>query len=397
MKNKSICIFVHCFPPAKGGLEYLIEETKKILDEKYTVHIITGKGSTLDSYKTFKDFLPNNKTDKKNNIHRLKLNFFWQRIANKFLNKIILKVGFFSPFYFGPILEYTPKIINIIKNSNIIIGTGMPTKMFYDSYIFAKKFNQKLILIPAYHNVNYYNNCPFFQKSLNYSHKILYLSPMEKLQLIKNYKINKSKLIQTTFCPYTIKQIKKQQTNLNKIISKKLKRIHNKQINIGFIGQITLRKNLIIFKNYLDKYLLYWQKQNYKLTLYFSGAKTNSSSLIEKEFKKYIKQNIVKINYNFKKSEKQRKFEKIDIFINPSIEESLGIVNFEAIYHGIPLIINRNSAFSQITQNNNIYTYDNIEDINKILKDLINKPDRIRSIINIQNNLLEKYNFDIFK
>jgi len=247
MKHKSICIFVHCFPPAKGGLEYLVEEIKKILDKKYTVHIITGQGSTLDSYKSFKNFLPKNKTDKPNNIHRLNLNFFWQRLANKLLNKIILKFSFFSPFYFGPILKYTPKIINIIKKSDIIVGTGLPTKSILDAHYFAKKYNKRLIILPTYHNVSYHNKCYFFQKAFDYASKILYLTPLEKKHLTNNYKITKNKLIQTTFCPYTKKQIQKQKNNLNKIITKKIKRIQKKQINIGFIGQITPRKNLIVF------------------------------------------------------------------------------------------------------------------------------------------------------
>ncbi|MBU1129743.1 glycosyltransferase [Patescibacteria group bacterium] len=390
LDNKIVTIFIHCFPPAKGGLEYLIEETKNILDQKYTIHIITGKGSTLDSYKTFKNFLPNNKTDKRNNIHRLKLNFFWQRITNKFLNKIILKFGFFSPFYFGPILKYTPKIINIIKKSDLIIGTGMPTKIFHDSYLFAKKYNKKLILIPAYHNINYYNNCPFFQKTLDYSSKILYLTPLEKSQLTKNYKINKKKLIQTTFCPYTIKQIKKQQTNLSKTATKKFKRIQKKQINIGFIGQITLRKNLIVFKNYLDKYFSCWQGRGYKLKIHLSGAKTNSSDLIEKKLKKYIKQNIVKINYNFKN--KQQEYKKFDIFINPSIEESLGIVNFEAIFNIMPTIIHQRSPFSNFLPSQNFKT---ISKLHKLLSQTLLQSAYKQTVIN-QISILKKYNRTIY-
>ena len=394
MKSKSVCIFVHCFPPAKGGLEYLVEEVKKILDKKYTVHIITGKGSTLDSYKTFKNFLPQNITDKQNNIHRLDLNFFWQRLANKLLNKVILKIGYFSPFYFGPILKYTPQITDIIKNSDIIIGTGMPTKMFYDSYLFAKKYHKKLILMPAYHNVAYYNHCPFFQNTLNYATKILYLTPLERKHLTNNYKIIKNKLIQTTFCPYTKKQIQTQKANLNKIINKKLKRIKNKQINIGFIGQITPRKNLIVFKNYLDKYLSYWQSRGYALKIYLSGAKTNSSPLIENLFKKYINQKIVHTTYDF--TDKQQEYKKFDIFINPSIEESLGIVNFEAIYYGLPTIVHPKSVFFEIIKPYLITTKTsyNIEgELNK----LINNPKYSFQTSQKQFKILNNFNLDNFQ
>jgi len=340
----TISIFIHCFPPAKGGLEYLVSQVKEILDKDYTVHIITGNGSTLDSYKTFKDFLNTIPEDKKNNIHRLKLDFPKQRLFNKLFSKIILKWGFFSPFYFGPILKYPPHILKIIKESDLIIGTGMPTFMFYRSFLFAKKYNKKLILIPAYHNVPYYNNCLFFQQTLNYASKILYLTPLEKKHLTQNYKIDFHKLIQTTFCPYTIEQIKAQQKKLPNIISQKINRIKNKQINIGFVGQITPRKNLVIFKYYLDKYLSYWQNRGYQLKIHLSGAKTNSSPQIEQLFREYIRNKIVLINYNFMDLDKE--YSKFDIFINPSIEESLGIVNFEAIFHGLFIIVHSQSPFS---------------------------------------------------
>jgi glycosyltransferase involved in cell wall biosynthesis len=339
-----ISIFVHCFPPAKGGLEYLVGEVKKILDNKHQVHIITGQGLTLDSYKTFTDLT----TDNSNNIHRLQVDRFKQRLANKFLNKIIFKIGHFSPFYFGPILKYSKKIEKIIANSDIIIGAGIPTKMFYDAYFYAKKYGKKLILIPAYHNVNYYNNCLFFQKAFDYTSKVLYLTPLEKNELQKNYHIDNKKLVQTTFCPFTKKQIEDQQKKLPAINKRHQNNFKNKKITLGFIGQITHRKNLAFFKDYLDKYLSYWQSRGYSLKVYLAGAKTNSSSQIEEIFKDYLNKKTITINYDFKPEDKEKEFSKIDIFINPSLEESLGIVNFEAIYYGSFLSINSTSAFSTL-------------------------------------------------
>ena len=384
--KKSISIFIHCFPPAKGGLEYLIKEVKKILDKNYTVHIITGNGSTLDSYKTFKDFLPKNSQYKINHVHRLDLDFPKQRLFNKLFGKIIPKWGLFSPFYFGPILKYPPKILDIIKNSDIIIGSGMPTMMFYQSYLFAKKFDKKLILIPAYHNVPYYNNCPFFQQALNYASKILYLTPLERKYLTKNYKIDQSKLNQATFCPYTIEQIKSQQKKLPDIISQKLKRLKNKQVNIGFIGQITPRKNLVIFKHYLDKYLPYWQSRGYKLTIHLSGAKTSFSNQIEQLLKDHIKNNIVNITYNFKDLENE--YSKFDVFVNPSVEESLGITNFEALYNGLSPIVHSDSAFADLTDKKS--AFNNIDKLHEIITK--NTPPASTNM-----SLLSQYNYDNFE
>jgi len=375
IKNKPIIsIFIHCFPPARGGLEYLMGEIKKILDEKYEVHIITGQGLNLDSYKTFSNFTDDNST----NIHRLELNYFWQRIFNKFFNKIIFKIGFFSPYYFGPILKYTPEVIDIIKKSDLIIGAGMPTKMFYDSFLFAKKYSKTLVLFPVYHNVSYYNHCPQFQQTLNYASKIVYQTQQEINGLTANYKINKNKLIQLAYNEYSQKQIK----NI------KLKKINQKEITLGFVGQVTLRKNLVVFKNYLDKYLSYWKKQNINLNILIAGTKTNSAPEIEKTFDKYLKNKIVKIIYDFSDAHKSAIFNKIDIFVSPSHEESLGIVNFEAIFHGLPITVHKASAFEEFLKESD--KFDSIDELHLSIQNHLQHP-------HSQTSILEKYNQDIYR
>lgn len=374
-KNKPIIlIFIHCFPPARGGLEYLMGEIKKLLDEKYEVHIITGQGLNLDSYKTFSNLTE----DSSNNIHRLELNYFWQKIANKFLNKIIFKIGFFSPYYFGPILKYTPEVIEIIKKSDLIIGAGMPTKMFYDSYLFAKKYHKKLILHPSYHNVSYYNHCPQFQQTLNYASTIIYQTKQEIDGLMANYKVDNKKLIQLAYNEYTGEQIK----NI------KLKNINQKTITLGFVGQVTIRKNLVVFKDYLDKYLSYWKKQNINLNILIAGTKTNSAPEIEKLFKKYLKNKIVKIIYDFSDTQKSSIFYQIDIFVSPSHEESLGIVNFEAIFHGLPIIVHQESAFEEFLNKSDKFS--SIDELHQSILNHINHP-------HSQTSILEKYNQDIYR
>ncbi|MFA4826820.1 MAG: glycosyltransferase family 4 protein [Candidatus Shapirobacteria bacterium] len=335
-----ISIFVHCFPPAKGGVEYLVGEIKKILDQKFTVHVFTGQGLTLDSYKTFSNYIDSNTETrsgpnalKLSHIHRLSLHRQTQRFANKFLHRFVTKFGIFSPFFFGPILQYTPQDIDIIKKSDIIMGFGMPTKSIYDAYVFAKKYQKPLIVLPAYHNVSYYNHSPFFQKAFDYASKIIFLTNFEKQQIIKNYQIIESKTIINTYCPFTINQVQKQAK-----INTKRKYNFSKPI-IGYVGQICPRKNLYIFKDLLDA--------GYQVL--FAGAKTSSSSEIEKYFESYLKSNKLKIIYNFPESDKAKIYSQIDIFINPSIEESLGIVNFEAIYYGTPIIVNQSSAFYDLS------------------------------------------------
>lgn len=392
VSKRIITIFVHCYPPAKGGLEYLVGEIKKILDIECEVHVITGQGLTLDSYKTFSDLT----VDDSNNIHRLELNYFSQKLFNKFFSKIIFKVGYFLPFYFGPILKYTHEIENIIAKSDVIIGTGMPTKMFYDAYLFARKYNKKLVLIPAYHNVSYYNRCSLFQKTFDYASTVLYLTPLEKNQLLLNYRIDTDKLVQATFCPYTQKQLGKQKEMDLEILNKRTENFKRKHITFGFIGQITLRKNLDFFKEYLDKYLSDWENKGYDLKVYLAGAKTNSSVQVETLFKDYLDKNIVSINYGFGNQEKEREYSKIDIFINPSEEESLGIVNFEAIYYGCILLIPEKSAFASL-DGEAISTFKSMEALHKNLNLLLSSPKNLDSLLNRQKKVFVTHSQENFQ
>lgn len=373
---KKIVMFVHCFPPAKGGLEYLSGEIKKILDEKYEVNVVTGEGLSLDSYKTFKDFTD----DRTKGVYRLKLDYFWQRVANKFLNKIIFKIGFFSPFYFGPILKYTPEVIEKIKKCDVIMGMGMPTMMFVDAWRFARKYKKKLVVHPSYHDVSYYNGCEFFQKVFDRADVIIYQTEVEKKSLVKNYRIVEKKFFKLAFCPFSVKEIesrKKKTVNFEK----------NKYLRVGFVGQIAKRKKILILKEYLDKYLAYWKKKGIEIKVVLAGAKTNTSKEIESKFRKYIDSGVVKVIYNFADEDKPKIFRGMDVFVNPSVEESLGIVNFEAIFFGKRLFVDHSSAFSEFIPTTNVFS--GVDDLHRAI--MFSR----KSKIDLKGVLVE-YNRDVY-
>jgi len=390
LRKDIVVIFVHCFPPAKGGLEYLISEVKKALDSKYDVHVITGQGLSLDSYKTFSNYTSDNPT----NIHRLKLNLFWQYLSNKFLNKIIFKISFFSPFYFGPILIYPSDIKKIISKSSYIIAAGLPTKSIFDAYKFANLFRKPLFMIPAYHNKNYYNNCYFFQRAFNYSQKIYCLTPKEKKDLILNYNLPDNKISILPYSPYSLKQINSQQKKVD--FKHRIQNIKHKTITLGYVGQINSRKNLTVFKELLDNHLINWQHRHLNAKVLFAGARTNSSDSIETIFKDYLSLGILKIIYNFPDNKKDDIYKNIDIFVMPSIEESLGIVNFEAIYHAIPIMVNTNCAFADLLKTK-FNLFSTVNDISENIENLINNPTNIKKIVNNQYNVFKHYNYNNFQ
>ncbi len=378
---KQISIFAHCFPPAKGGTEYLVGEIKKMLDSRYTVHVFTGKGTTLDSYKTFSHWI-SDKSDSKSHIHRLNLRHNIQRLSNKLLNKLIFYIPLFSPFYFGPLLQFNKTHEEIIQNSDLIIGFAMPTMTFYYAYHFAKKYKKPLILHPSYHDVSYYNNCIFFQKTLDYASKIIYQTPKEKHDLVKNYTIDTDKLVQLAFSPFHTKDIQKQQNNITSLLQKTKKRFKQKKVTLGYIGQIVERKNLTLLAKYFYRFENYWKKKNWKISIILAGAKTNTSKEVEHNFAKL--DNITFL-YNFDEHTKKHIFENIDIFINPSIEESLGITNFEAIFYGKPILVHSDAAFSEFK---NIQHFYSLKQLHKLIIKLTQPKTYLQSIEGQYNMLI---------
>lgn len=388
---KRISVFVHCFPPARGGLEFLMGEIKKLLDDMYEVHIFTGQGSTLDSYKTFKDYVDT--TYDAVTIHRLPVNVLQQKCANKFLNKIIFVLPFFSPWYFGPILQYEQKHIDIIQHSDIIIGTGLPTKSVYDAYQFAHRYHKQLIVIPAYHDVSYYNNSYFFQKAFNYASHIICLSQREQTDLLKAYAIPSDKTHIVYFSPFSKTEIQTQQHVLK---TEEIPFSLKQHFTLGYVGQISNRKNLAVIKTLLDTQYKTWQNSNREVTVLLAGAKTNDSPAIEALFQDWIKKGVVRIVYNFES--KEEIYKNIDVFINPSQEESLGIVNFEAMFYGKPIIVHATSAFAEFIQPPlNGFVFENIAEVAAIIDKLFTQPKLYDSIQQAGLITLTQYSRDIVK
>lgn len=381
-----IVYFVHCYPPAKGGVEFLSGEIVTLLRRLgHDVHVITGKGLTLDSYKTFDNFV--DESNDPDYVHRLPLKRKVQRWANKFLNKLIFISGTFSPWYFGPILYYSKKEKQIIESADVIFGAGMPTKMFYDSYWFANKYKKRLVLHPSFHDVSYYKRSFFFQKALNYSDSIIMQTDQEIINLCRSYKVSASKISQLAYCPYNEEEIDNTKATIPKNIF-----LSQDKLTIGFVGQITLRKNYNYFLRFL-KWVEVHDPELFSLVhILIAGVRTNTSSKVEDIFYEY--RNKVDFIYNFK--DKDLVFNKIDVFVNPSIEESLGIVNFESIWFKKPLIVNSDSAFASLYKSDTpLLTYKTESDLYQHIKYLVNH--NLAELIDKQLHFLKQYSIESYQ
>jgi len=318
---KKIAVFVHGYTPARGGLENLMAEIVNLLGSQFEFHIFTGQGETLDSYKTFTNWVDENEDPEY--VHRLPFQRFWQRMANKFLYHLVVKLGVFSPWYFGPLLRFSQQDEDIIAECDSILAVGMPTSSILYGYHYARRYNKPLVILSAYHPVRYYQNVPVFRQALKYARSVICLSQYEKINLQTAYPFDHQKIHTVVYSPFSAGQLKK----MSRHVQERLQRRQTKPLTLGYVGQITLRKNLAVFVPIIEALA----KNKQKIRVLFAGQKTNSSPEVERIFA-HLPQ--VEIRYNFSEPDKAQLYKEIDIFIHPSIEESFGIASLEAMYYG---------------------------------------------------------------
>lgn len=367
-----IVLFIHCFPPALGGLEYFAGELRDALNAYYHVTVITGQGKTLDSYKTFTGWIKD-RTDVDNRIYRLPLDESKQRWANRILGRILRLVPGCSHWYFGPHLRYSPQAHAAIMEADCIIGLGMPTNMFVESARWANEYGKPLLVIPAYHDVSYFNSNSSFRTVLAQAKRILCLSPYEQRSLMENYPVTAGKTTLLPFSPFTETQVKARRTYPPT----------KKTLRLGFIGQISRRKRLYLFPEIMDRLQTVLGGQ-WDISALLAGAKTNESPLLERDIHHHVRNGRISIQYNF--PDKEPLYDQITVFVNPSMEESLGIVNLEAMQHGIPVFSANPSPFAEMAPET---AFENPTDLAGKIGEIILNPDTWQAHVTSQYEFLQ--------
>jgi len=373
-----ISIFVHCYPPAKGGLEHLTAEIANYWGKEHEVHVFTGKGRTLDSYKTFSYWVEHKTTNTKVIVHRLNIKFFWQKMANKFLYGWVIKLGVFSPWYFGPLLQFQQEHERIIADSHVLLAVGMPTSSLFYGDHYARKFKKKLLILPAYHEVPYYNNVPVFQRALKHASRIIFLSFYEKRRLASAYDFSDEKAMFLSYSPFSEKDFPR----FSKMLTQRLEKLKKTPLVIGFVGQVAARKKLEIIADISE------EMRDIPHKVLIAGLRTNSSHLVERQF---AQRTNVEFRYDFFEEEKADILSCIDIFISPSEEESYGIATLEAMAAGCLVF----SRFSFSDSQEVPFIFNSSHEAAKAITNL--SPDDWQSQLERQAELLKKYTQEQFQ
>lgn len=137
---------------------------------------------------------------------------------------------------------------------------------------------------------------------------------------------------------------------------------------------------------------------NWKLKL-IGSVEEHFNQYIEDYFKRYphLKDNVIFTGVINDRKELEKEYRKAKIFCLPSRWESFGTVLAEAISNGCYIITTNVSSSADITDNckyGDIFEFDNIDQLSKLLIDNCNNEDRLKKLINkIQNHAYYNFNW----
>jgi len=152
----------------------------------------------------------------------------------------------------------------------------------------------------------------------------------------------------------------------------------NLEIQIGFVGQITLSKGILTILNAIK--LINDKKFNFS----FVGQRYN-----DEEFdKKIISYNLKNVSFlpPLNQQKLQKFYNKIDILVMPSVSDGFGLVVIEAMSCGIPVIVSDQCGAAEIVKDGS----------NGLIFEASNSSELAKKIIYLSENL-EEYTYNSLK
>ncbi|MFH1211390.1 MAG: glycosyltransferase family 4 protein [Candidatus Woesearchaeota archaeon] len=124
------------------------------------------------------------------------------------------------------------------------------------------------------------------------------------------------------------------------------KLLHPKDKIVLFLGRVTLQKGPDYFVEAAKKVLE--KEQNVKFIIASSGDML--PQVIERAAQLGIIDKFIFTGRFVSREEGDRLYKMADVFVMPSVSEPFGIVALEAMYHGTPVIVSKQSGVSEVIQ-----------------------------------------------
>lgn len=162
-------------------------------------------------------------------------------------------------------------------------------------------------------------------------------------------------------------KVSKYKINVKKINNFSKKRV-SEVISIGFIGSNYLRKGTRVLIFALDSIMR--DRSNIFLRVKMNRKEFLKTRMSKTFYNKYKRRIIFEGYYN----DISELYNKLDVLLLPSIDEGFGMVVFEALQIGVPVIVSSNVGASEYIQNSKfskVFTNNSSESLSKCILDFI--------------------------
>lgn len=275
------------------------------------------------------------------------------------LGELFFGNSIFTCFKKGPVfLNLWP----FIKNQNIdwVVSGLFPLANTFWGYLASKLSGAKLAVIPAFHESDREHQNPFLFRITRKADLVIALSKNEKKELIKHGILEKNIIVSAGIVNQAIFINPKNRVNFPKTA------------NVLFLGVKSAHKNIITL---IEAMKIIWKSMP-EVSLTIAGPETLYSPKIKKIISLLPKDIQKNVKYLGKVSEKQ-KVDLIDrstLLVNPSCQESFGIVFTEAWARKKPVIGAKTPVTSEVIINQKdglLAKPDDATDLAKKVKNMI--------------------------
>jgi len=359
----NILFCTHCYYPAIDGGSVLFGQlAAAIRGLGHEVEVLTSNRYSTDGFINHKARIISENRGLIDGVPVTRLNVFSR--GRKFFRFL----EFLMPDQVWTILKKGPVFFNlpeIIKNRKIdwVVGGPFPPFTVFWSWLIAKKSGARLALIPCFHEGLEYNN-KFLFRIAEKADLVFCLSNWEKRKFI-SLGVEKDKVA-------VINPI------VDEFLFKYNRRdlgIFPKEPNVVFLGVKSAHKRI---EKLIEAMEILWKKGKF-INLTIAGPETLSSHLISTLIKKLPDEYKRRITYlgRISKREKVKLLDKATVLVNPSTEESFGIVFAEAWARKKPVIGSDIPALKEVIRNEKdglLFKMNDSEDLAKKILFLVDYP-----------------------
>lgn len=353
----------HIWPPAiDGGSQILANCQKQLKKIGHSTLTLTTNCTSTDDFinPSSKTINTTSKTIIRLPIFKTKLFVYSKKFLNKFLN---LESDLLNLVSVGPIFRPFPLLKSIIKiirfKPDLIMAGPFPTTIYSYALFFKKITNSKLLILPCFHQYESSFQNKILINHLKKADYIWTLTRHEKTYLKNNLSTSTTKIftlypgISDTF----LKPIKQKTSH--------------KTINLLFLGNLAAHKKIKLLLSSFEKINRIYPQTRLTIvgqtTLYYPQIRKHLKTI-----PKHVKKHIRVITKKYTPSQAKQHLNQADIFINPSVHESFGLVFLEAMSQGIPVVGSNIPPVAEIIKTSKaglIFKKNNLDDlVSKITK-----------------------------